>query len=239
VSRTTIALVDDHPLVSYSIVTALGAAGITCVPVEPGPAAEVQAAIADIAPDLVLLDLDLGPFGDSLPLIEPLTAAGIRVVMLTAETDRLRLAQTLERGALRIVPKTSAFPELIASIRSVAADPPTGLDAHGERLLAELADQRRRAADARAPFDTLTTREQEVLAALADGDTVRDIAHNWVVSETTVRSHVRAILLKLDVQSQLQAVVKAVQQGWVPRPPDPAPAHAAADAHAGRPRALS
>ncbi len=236
-SHTIIALVDDHPLVSYSIVTALGAVDIKCVPIEPGPAASVRQAIVEVAPDLVLLDLDLGPFGDSLPLIAPLAAAGMRVAILTAETDRLRLAQALEHGALCIVPKTSAFPELIATIRSIASQPPSGPDAQGEQLLAELADHRRRAANARAPFDALTSREQEVLTALADGATVRDIAHHWVVSETTVRSHVRAILLKLDVQSQLQAVVKAARNGWVSRPSNSGPAPA--EPHTERVRALS
>lgn len=236
-SHTTIALVDDHPLVSYSIVTALGAVDVRCVPIEPGPAASVHQAIVDVAPDLVLLDLDLGPFGDSLPLIAPLAAAGLRVAVLTAETDRLRLAEAVEHGALCIVPKTSAFPELIAAIRSIAVGPPRDQDAPASQLLAELADHRRRTADARAPFDALTTREQEVLTALADGDTVRDIAHHWVVSETTVRSHVRAILLKLDVQSQLQAVVKAARHGWISRPPAGAPR--TAEAHPESLRTLS
>lgn len=214
-SQTTIALVDDHPLVSYSIVTALGAVGVTCIPIPPGPLDVMRAAILDAEPALVLLDLDLGPFGASLPLIEPLTAAGIRVMMLTAETDRVRLAEALERGASRIVPKSADFTDLIDTIRAAAVEPGPRRDPLTDQLLTELYDHRRKQADGRAPFESLTAREKEVLASLANGGTVHSIAHAWVVSETTIRSHVRAILLKLDVQSQLQAVVKAVRNGWI------------------------
>lgn len=213
-TRPTVALVDDHPLVAYSIVTALAATGVTCLPIVPGPFASMRDEILAAAPGLALLDLDLGPFGDSLPLIEPLMAADIRVMMLTAETDRLRLAQALDRGALRIVPKSADFASLIESIRVATLEPPGRRDPLTVQLLAELADHRRKGAEKYAEFDTLTAREQEVLAALTTGSTVHEIAHAWVVSETTVRSHVRAILLKLDVQSQLQAVVKAIRSGW-------------------------
>jgi DNA-binding NarL/FixJ family response regulator len=214
VKHTTIALVDDHPLVSYSIVTALRALGITCVPISPGPLDEMRSAVLDAEPTLVLLDLDLGPFGASLPLIEPLTAADIRVMILTAATDRVRLAEALERGATRIVLKSADFTDLIETIR-LAVESDLRSDPLTDQLLAELYDHRRKQADVRAPFENLTAREKEVLAALATGDSVHSIARAWVVSETTIRSHVRAILLKLNVQSQLQAVVKAVRHGWI------------------------
>jgi DNA-binding NarL/FixJ family response regulator len=220
VKHTTIALVDDHPLVSYSIVTALRALGITCVPIQPGSLDDMRAAIFEAEPTLVLLDLDLGPFGASLSLIEPLTAADIRVMMLTAETDRVRLAEALERGASRIVLKSADFTALIETIR-LAVESDLRSDPLTDQLLAELYDHRRKQADARAPFENLTAREKEVLAALATGDSVHAIARAWVVSETTIRSHVRAILLKLNVQSQLQAVVKAVRHGWI-SPEEPA-----------------
>lgn len=219
-NHTTIALVDDHPLVSYSIVTALRALGITCVPIPPGPLDDMRAAILEAKPTLVLLDLDLGPYGASLPLIEPLTAADIRVMMLTAETDRVRLAEALERGATRIVLKSADFTDLIATIRA-AAESDLRSDPLTDQLLAELYDHRRKQADGRAPFENLTAREKEVLIALATGESVHTIARAWVVSETTVRSHVRGILLKLNVQSQLQAVVKAVRHGWI-SPEEPA-----------------
>ncbi|MGH8890743.1 MAG: response regulator transcription factor, partial [Acidothermaceae bacterium] len=65
-----------------------------------------------------------------------------------------------------------------------------------------------------APFDALTARERDVLAELIHGRQVNEISRLLFVSEATVRTHVRAILLKLDVTSQLAAVAQATEAGW-------------------------
>ena len=66
----------------------------------------------------------------------------------------------------------------------------------------------------RAPFDRLSGREKQVLAALCVGRSVTQIADDWVVSVPTVRTQVRAILTKLDAASQLEAVAQAHRSGW-------------------------
>jgi DNA-binding NarL/FixJ family response regulator len=81
---------------------------------------------------------------------------------------------------------------------------------------------RERKAAAREPFDRLTTREQQVLRALADGRSVTQIATEWFVSESTVRSQVRGVLTKLGAGSQLEAVAQALKAGWL-TPTDPPP----------------
>src|SRR5262249_2166519 len=63
-------------------------------------------------------------------------------------------------------------------------------------------------------FDQLTLRESEVLGLLMQGHTVREVARHSSTAETTVRSHVKAILAKLEVSSQLAAVGLAYQIGW-------------------------
>jgi DNA-binding NarL/FixJ family response regulator len=82
----------------------------------------------------------------------------------------------------------------------------------------ELLDELTRSRAARerdlAPYATLTAREADTLRALARGWSVADIAANWVVSENTVRSHVRGVLAKLGAPSQLAAVADAVRTGW-------------------------
>jgi DNA-binding CsgD family transcriptional regulator len=65
-------------------------------------------------------------------------------------------------------------------------------------------------------FDFLTSREQQVLTALMDGTTAVEIARQFFMSPSTVRHHIRSILLKLNVNSQLAAVVAAYQAGWPP-----------------------
>lgn len=65
-------------------------------------------------------------------------------------------------------------------------------------------------------FDQLTRREQDVLAALMDGDAPAEIAKAQHVSLTTVRSHIRSLLFKLDVHSQVAAIGLARRAGWEP-----------------------
>lgn len=67
-----------------------------------------------------------------------------------------------------------------------------------------------------APFESLTDREREVLGELMRGRQVEEISHDLFVSEATVRTHVRAILQKLAVRSQLAAVARAREVGWQP-----------------------
>jgi DNA-binding NarL/FixJ family response regulator len=73
-----------------------------------------------------------------------------------------------------------------------------------------------------APFRTLTEREREALLAMGHGQSVSEIAAAWVVSEATVRTHVRGVLGKLDVRSQLAAVGMALRCGWLRAPGDSA-----------------
>lgn len=93
--------------------------------------------------------------------------------------------------------------------------------AAGERdnLLAELRRQREERRRQLAPFEQLTKREQQVLAALMKGMSAQAIARDWSVSYETVRTQVASILRKLQVHSQLEAVAMARQAEW--RPPEP------------------
>jgi DNA-binding NarL/FixJ family response regulator len=210
----SVAVVDDHELLVHTLTLALSGSGVRCVGVTPAPSSELLSTLADVGPSLVLLDLDLGEFGDSTSLIAPLTAAGIPVLVLTAQTDRIRQALAIEQGAIGIQPKAAGFAETVEAVRraSTGASPdPAG----SAGLLDELASYRERLAASRRPFDGLTERERQTLAELAAGRTVQQIASRWVVSQATVRTHVQGVLTKLGATSQLQAVVMAVRAGWL------------------------
>ncbi len=90
-------------------------------------------------------------------------------------------------------------------------------EAERSRLLCELSRARREEQRAFAPFERLTEREREVLEALAEGRSVRDLADEWVVSDTTIRAHVRGVLAKLGTSSQLGAVAAGLRSGWLGR----------------------
>ncbi len=212
---STVAVVDDHRLFAEALRAALGQSGVDARVVPAAPLAQVVADLVAQPVDLVLLDLDLGPWGDSTAIVAPLVAAGLRVLLLTGTSDRMRIAAALEQGAVGYQLKEPGLTALLQRVRRALATP-GALDAeHRVVLLDELVRSRAAAAAARAPFDLLTQREAETLRELARGRSVATIAAGWFVSEATVRSHVRSILGKLAVPSQLAAVAAAVESGWV------------------------
>jgi two-component system, NarL family, nitrate/nitrite response regulator NarL len=209
-----VVLVDDHELLAHSAAYALRAHGVdahvVCVSTYDGIVADVVA----IDPQVVLLDLHLGALGLSIPLISRLTAAGIDVVIVTGETDRASWGACVEAGAVALVEKRLAFDELVERLRRiVAGDAPM---ASFERIdLLTALNAYRSAEQARVePFSRLTAREADVLRLLMQGDSADEIAASTFVSLATVRSHIRAILQKLGVNSQLAAVAAASQAGW-------------------------
>ena len=211
----TIAIVDDHELLSEALRIALTATGRTAVRVPTGAIGELLGRLVELRPDLVLLDLDLGPPGDATPLVAPLTRAGIRVLVVTGSTDPLRIAAALEQGAIGYRVKSDGFDELVqTAATALTADRP--LDPATRVELLDLL-WRTRAERERmlAPFRRLTDREQDALTAMSRGRSVREMADDWVVSEATVRTHVRGVLAKLDVRSQLGAVAAALRTGWL------------------------
>jgi DNA-binding NarL/FixJ family response regulator len=213
-------IVEDHELLAGTLALALRQRGLDVqTAAGPTPEAVVERARA-LAPVLVLLDLDLGPpLGSGLDLVRPLSEAGGRVVMMTGVTDRARLAACVEAGATGVVAKTAAFEALIDAVRRAAEGETLLREDERQALLAELRARRRAEGERMAPFGALSPREQAVLAGLVAGDSAETIAARSYVSMATVRSQIRAILLKLGVRSQLAAVAMARDAGWPPDPP--------------------
>ena len=215
----SVLIVEDHELLAQSLVYALRAEGIDAQTFAPSSTEQVLSFAEERRPDVVLLDLELGgEIGSSLDLVRPLTDQGAAVMMVTGVTDRVRLAECLEAGATGLLHKSLPFDELVVAIQEVVALGSLVTAEQRRELLSEL--RRQRAADAlqRAPFERLTPREQDVLGALMDGKSAEKIADESFVSVATVRSQIRAVLLKLDVNSQLAAVALARQVGWTAHP---------------------
>jgi DNA-binding NarL/FixJ family response regulator len=210
-------LVDDHELLSGTVAIALRQCGIEVhIASGPSPAAIVDAA-RELAPALVLLDLDLGPaLGSGLHLIGPLIETGSRVVMVTGSTDRAGLGACVEAGAAGVISKAAGFETLIDAVRRAAEGQPLLSDDERQAFLDELRRHERADSERLAPFAVLTPREQAVLGRLVAGESAETIAAKAYVSLATVRSHIRAILLKLGVNSQLAAVALVRDAGWVP-----------------------
>lgn len=213
---TLAAIVDDHHLFSQSLAVALRAQGVQALEPDLASLDEVCAQLLERRPSVVLLDRDLGPLGSGEPLIQPLADAGCRVVVVSAYLDDLVQGRCLSLGAAVCMHKSEPLPTVLATVLSVADGRPVCSEASRQRLIAEwrrwLVSERERVAS----FGLLTGREASVLGLLMDGLAVRAIAERSSVSEATVHTQVRGILVKLGVRNQLEAVALATRAGWHP-----------------------
>jgi DNA-binding NarL/FixJ family response regulator len=215
VTATAVLVVDDHMLLANSVMRALRVEGFEAHTVDPVSLAVVVDAALHRNPNVVLLDLDFGrPNFSGLDVIGPLTSLGTAVVVLTGWQDRLLTAACLEAGAVGVVCKSEPFASVVASVER-AASGVTDYDlSERDELHRELREYRREHAQTRAPFNMLSLREREVLRALMAGQSANTIAATSFVSLSTVRSQIRAVLQKLNVNSQLEAVAVAARCDW-------------------------
>lgn len=209
-------LVDDQRLFVDSLRVALRGQGLEPEVAPIGDCDHLLEIVRAFGPALVLLDLDLGgALADGVDLVAPCVAAGTRVLVLTGTTDELWIAKALEQGACAAVDKSIPVDDLLEVVLRAARGHAVLPPAERARLLQQLCVHRATRKRELAPFESLTTREQQVLRALSVGMTVPRIADAWVVSQATVRSQVHAVLRKLAVRSQLEAVAAATRVGWV------------------------
>jgi DNA-binding NarL/FixJ family response regulator len=136
--------------------------------------------------------------------------------MVTGVTERARLGACIEAGALGVVGKAGGFDMLVEAVRRAIDGVPILGEDERQALLHEARHRRRDDQERLAPFGALSPREQAVLVRLLAGEPAEIIADRSYVSVATVRSHIRAVLLKLGVNSQLAAVALAREAGWPP-----------------------
>jgi DNA-binding NarL/FixJ family response regulator len=170
----------------------------------------------ELAVDVAIVDLNL-PDGSGTDLIKGLRGSQPRAkaLVLSATSEQRYLAEAIEAGAAGIMHKSAPMSDLVEAVRSLAV---------GEQLLTQqeviealrfIVRVRESNREAQLAIDRLTPREREVLQALAEGWSDREIATRLHVGVATVHSHVTNILSKLDVSSRLQALVFAVRHGLV------------------------
>jgi two-component system nitrate/nitrite response regulator NarL len=207
-------VVEDHTLLAQSVAVALTIEGFDVFRPEHLDADAILAAAVAHRPGVVLLDLSLEDAVSALPLIPPLCDLGAAVVVVTGVTDRVRLAECVEAGALGIVGKHESFEALIAAVSEAAQLRALLSTGQREDLLQELRHHRADTTRRLEPFGRLTRREREVLRSLVDGESAEVIAKQSFVSVATVRSQIRSVLSKLGVNSQLAAVALATRGRW-------------------------
>lgn len=229
-----IAVVEDHCLFADALLLALQLNGYDAWRVELEPdyssTGRLVGSIMRLRPRTVVLDLDLGPQGDGMRLIEPLALAGVSVVVVTGSVDRVRWGECLRRGACKVVGKGASLGEISDVMRRLDGGLPVLAPSEREELIGVWRRHQIETRRLRELLESLTRREAEVLGMLMAGQQVSEIALVRCVSESTVRTQVKAILAKLQVNSQLAAVGLANRAHWIapampgrelpsPRPP--------------------
>ena len=202
----SIALADDHQVVTHSLKAYLESFADLKVVGIAASGEELLARIREWQPDVVLQDL-LMPGGiDGIETTRRIVALHprVRVVALTASMDEARMLGVLRAGAAGYLRKDAAPETLLAAVRAVARGKTYIDPAIGRQLL-----------EAQMAGDVLTGRETEVLRHLALGLSNREIASSLAVGEETVKTHVTHVLSKLGVENRAQAIVQALKRGLV------------------------
>jgi RNA polymerase sigma factor (sigma-70 family) len=170
----------------------------------------------ETAVDVAIVDLEL-PDGSGVDFIRDVRRAKPRVavLVLSALSEKGRFDRAIEAGAAGVMHKATSMRDLVEAVRRLA---------DGEQLLSQeeviealrrVVRERERDHEAQLAIAKLTPREREVLQAIAEGLSDKEIAERFHVGVGTVHSHVTNILSKLGVASRLQALVFAVRHGIV------------------------
>jgi DNA-binding NarL/FixJ family response regulator len=207
-------LVDDHATFREPLAFMFNREPDFEVVAQAGSVAEARQNLGGI--DLAVVDLDL-PDGDGTDLIGALRAAKPRgiVLVLTANANREAFARAVEAGAAGVLHKTVRIQQVVDAARDLLSG--KSLISTEEVIeLLRLAEQtRERDRETYRYAERLTPREMEVLQALADGLSDKEMSESLRVGVGTVRNHLVSIFSKLGVNSRLQALVFALRQGIV------------------------
>jgi DNA-binding NarL/FixJ family response regulator len=210
-----VVLADDHHFSREGLRGMLEAEGIVVV----GEAADGTEAVrltATLAPDVVVLDLRMpgGSVGETIAGIGA-TGHGTRVVVLTVSAEDADVIEALTGGADSYLLKDTAAEQLVGGIRVTAAGSAVLSEPAMRTLVARLGDAGEAAAAGEGPIRTLSDREREVLRLIVSGAGNAEIGHELSISRHTVKQHVTNIFGKLEVNTRVQAAVRAVREGLV------------------------
>ena len=202
--KIKVMVVDDHPLMRVGVASIVNARSDMTVVAQTGTGEEAVTLFFKHKPDVTLMDLRL-PGMSGVDAIRSIRATHprARFVVLTTYEGDADIHRALEVGAQGYVIKGMPYQTLVDALHRVH---------RGERFLPPPVA---RALASRMPDSDLSAREQEVLRLLASGKSNKDIASALGITEATVKCHVSAILLRLNVSDRTEAVVTALHRGLV------------------------
>lgn len=211
----TIVIVDDAPLFQAGLSAAFKEEGFE-IAGQAERALDAVSIAREANPDLVLLDV-LMPGISGLDVVSKIIEASpsTRVILLTSSESEEDLLKAIKAGARGYIVKTTPMDELVAGVRDVLQGGAVVSPAMGGKLFDTVAHLLRHRELNATRRPALTGREIEVLQAIADGMTSREIGELLFISENTVKNHVRNILDKLGLRSRNEAVMYALREGMI------------------------
>jgi DNA-binding NarL/FixJ family response regulator len=211
-------LVDDHALFREGLIALLSYQDDFIV---VGEAEDAESALDQARarkPDIVLMDIEL-PGEDGVIATQRLKMEmpAVTVVMLTVHDDSQTLFEAIKAGAQGYLVKNVRSRELLEQLQGLAR----GGAAISRRMAARILEEIRGQNEPVGPEEELTAREMDVLELVAARLSNAEIAERLVVSEHTVKNHMKSILSKLHLRNRHQAAAYGVARGWLPRPRRP------------------
>lgn len=214
-SGTTIVLADDHPVVRQGLRAVLEAEPDFCIIGEAGDGLETAQLVERLRPHVLVVDLMM-PSLTGLEVTRQVRQRSphTRVVMLSMYANEAYVLEALRNGAAGYVLKDAGADELVRAVREVAASrrylsPPLSegaIEAYLQKTQATPLD----------PYETLTTREREVLHLAAEGLSNPEIGARLGISPRTAETHRANLMRKLGLQGQTDLIRYAIRRGIIP-----------------------
>jgi DNA-binding NarL/FixJ family response regulator len=211
---TRVLIADDDDLMRAGLVELLGADGTIEVVGQAATGRQAVERACRLAPDVVLMDVrmpDLDGIAATRELVRE--SPGARVLIVTTFEQDDYVFGALRAGASGFLLKRTRPEDLIAAVHTIANGDALLSPSVTRRVIDRMAQQPTPDLAGRAELDGLTPREREVLGLIARGLSNREIAAALVVEESTIRTHVKRILMKLGLRDRVQAVIYAYESG--------------------------
>ncbi len=214
---TRVVLADDQPLVREGFRRVLARAEGLEIVAEAADGAQAVDAARRCDPDVIVMDIRM-PIMDGLTATERILADNdhVRVLVLTTFDLDEYVFQALRAGASGFLLKDTPLDDLVIAIRLVAAGDGLLAPSVTRRVIEEFARRPGRATIGRGvPLPELTGREREVLSQVVQGRSNAEIGRELFVTDATIKTHIRSMLLKLGLRDRTQLVIAAYESGFV------------------------
>ena len=212
---TRVLVADDHQLLRNAVRRALEESGATVIS-EAANGAEAVRLTETLKPDVVVMDVSM-PVLDGIEATRRISAQGgdTRVVLLTMHDEATVRAGALDAGAVGFLTKDCTLQEVVNAVREVA-DGQVLIKAPVSRATLRMVENPTEPTPDDSPqHPPITRRENEILQAVADGNSTTEIAEQLFISTKTVKNHLASIYAKLESRDRTEAVLCAMRLGIV------------------------